>query len=406
MRQIRIAFTLAALVLASALAWAATVEQPPSFDAGKLLGAAAQGPDYKIANRVTSDGYLHNYTIVTPYGTFYASGDSMLFMRTKELIALNALNRTASSQSFAQAMLKAGLSPVEYAAQLVTNPVDTVKNTLNGIGQTVSGIAAGIKHTDDEHDSTLASLTGQSQQKRLIAYQYGVDPYTDFKPLADKLNSMASAAAAGKLAVSAAFIAIPGAVGTIVSNVSTANDLNDVIRDSSPAQLIDLNEARLAKLGVNRKLAKRLIKNKYYTPVDITLMVDALQRMGAVGNIDELVGRAATAANRDIAYFIRKRFEMIAAYQQSHHDLTAFVQFGAVPFPLTRTAKGGLIGIFPFDILSWTADTSRAIATITSGAKSGGISGPKVLYITGTATPLAKKELKRLGWKLEEKAQL
>jgi len=406
MRAFPIASALAALVLTSASAWAATLEQPPSFEAGKLLGGAAQGPDYRIASPVTSDGYLRNYTIVTPYGTFYASGDSMLRMRIKELNALKALNKTASSQSFAQAILKAGLSPVEYAAHLVTNPVGTVKNTLNGIGQTVSGIASGIKHTDDQHDSALASISGQAQQKRLIAYQYGVDPYTDFKPLADKLDSMANAAAAGKLVVSVAFIAIPGAAGTIVSNVSTANDLNDVIRDSSPAQLIDLNEAKLAKLGVNRKLAKRLIRNRYYTPVDITVMVDALERMNGVGNLDVLVGRAATATGRDVAYFIRKRFEMIAAYQQQHHDLTAFVHFSAVPFPLTRTAAGGLIGIFPFDIVSWTADTSRAVSGITGGARSGGIKGPKVLYITGTATPLARKELKRLGWTLEERAPL
>ncbi len=406
MRLFRIAITLAAIVLTSALAWAAALEKPPSFDAGKLLGAAAQGPGYRIANPVTSDGYLRNYTIVSAYGTFYASGDLMLAMRTKELVALNALNKTASSQSFAQAMLKAGLSPVEYAGHLVTDPLGTVKNTFEGIGQTISGVAAGINNPDDSHESTLASLTGQAQQKRLIAYQYGVDPYTDFKPLADKLDSMANAAAAGKLAVSAAFMVIPGAVGTIVSNVSTANDLNDVIRDNSAAQLIDLNEAKLAKLGINRKLVKRLIKNKYYTPVDVTVMADALARMGAIENMDALVERAATATSRDIAYFIRERFEMIAAYQQRRHDLTAFVQFGAVPFPLTRTAAGGLVGIFPFDILSWTSDTSRAFTTMTSGARSGKISGPKVLYITGTATPLAMKELKKLGWKLEEKAPL
>jgi len=398
--------TLAALVAMSALAWAAALEQPPSFDAGKLLGPAAQGPGYKIASPVTSDGYLHNYTIQTPYGTFYASGDQMLAMRLKEIKALNALNKTASSQSFAQAVLKAGLSPVEFAGHLVTNPMGTVKNTFEGIGKTIDGIAAGIKNPNDPHESALASLSGEAQQEREIAYQYGVDPYTDFKPLADKLSSMATAAAAGKLAVSAAFIAIPGAAGTIVSNVSTASGLNDVIRDNSAAQLAELNKAKLVKLGIDKKEIKRLMKNSHYTPVDITVMADALARTGPVANMNVLVTRAAAATSRDIAYFIRKRFEMIAAWQQSHHDLTAFVRFDAAPFPLARTSAGGLAGIFPIDILSWTADTSRAITGVTKEARSQGMKGAKVLAITGTATPLALKELKRLGWKVEEKAPL
>jgi len=281
-----------------------------------------------------------------------------------------------------------------------------VKNTFEGVGQTISGVAAGIKNPDDPNESTLASLTGQAQQKRLIAYQYGVDPYTDFKPLAHKLDSMASAAAAGKLAVSAAFMVIPGAAGTIVSNVSTANDLNAVVRDYSSAQLIDLNKAKLAKLGIAKQQVKRLMKSRYYTPVDITVMADALGRMGRVENMDALVARAATATSRDIAYFIRKRFEMIAAYQERRHDLTAFVRFGAAPFPLARTAAGGLVGIFPIDVLSWTADTSRAVAGITQEAKAAGMTGPKLFTITGTVTPLAKRELERLGWKVEEKAPL
>lgn len=406
MRYLGAALALAALVLTTVLASAATLEPPPSFDAGKLLGAAAQGPNYRIANPVTSDGYLRNYTIVTPYGTFYASGDQMLAMRLKELKALKALNKTASSQSFAQAMLKAGLSPVEFAGHLVTNPLGTVKNTFEGIGDTISGIAAGIKNPDDPHESALASLTGEAQQQRVIAYQYGVDPYTDFKPLADKLSSMATAAAAGKLAVSAAFIAIPGAAGTIVSNVSTANDLNSVIRDRSSAQLAELNKTKFAKLGIDKKEVKRLLKNSHFTPVDITVMADALARVGPVAHMDILVARAATATSRDIAYFIRKRFEMIAAWQQRHHDLTAFVRFDAAPFPLAQTARHGLIGVFPIDILSWTADTSRALEGMTRDARAEGMKGAKVLAITGTATPLAQKELKRLGWTVEDKTPL
>ncbi len=406
MKHFRIAFTLAAVVLACTSAWAGKFEQPPSFDVYKILGSAAQGPGYRIVNPVRSDGYLRDYTIQTSYGTFYASGDQMLLMRAKELTALDALNKTASSQQFADAMVKAGLSPVQFAGNLVTNPVGTVKNTFTGIGQLFNGFASGIENAGKTQESAIASISGEAQQKRLIAFQYGVDPYTEFKPLADKLNSMATAAAAGKLVVSAAFIAIPGAAGTIVSDVSTANNINGMVRDYSSAQLMDMNEKKLADLGINRTLIDHLMQNRRYTPVDITVMADALTRMGRVRDMDVLVGRAATAPSRDVAYFIRKRFEMIADYQEKHRDLTAFVRFGTEPFPLALTANHGVIGIFPIDILSWTPDTSRAITGMTDAARHLGISGPKVFYIAGTTTRLAKRELRRLGWRLEEDAPL
>ena len=402
MKQLRIVLALAAVVLAFAQAWAGGFEQPPSFDADKVLGSVAQGPGYKILNPVGSDGYLRNYTIETSFGTFYASGDQMLLMRVKELRALDALNKTFNSQQFAGALIKAGLSPLRFAGNLVVHPVDTVDNTLTGMGQMVSGMASGIRNAGKTQDGTVASLTGASTQKRLIAYQYGVDPYTDFKPLDDRLDAMAAAAAAGKLVVTAAFMAIPGAAGTIVSNVSTANSLSDKVRDLSAAELMDLNRKKLAELGIRDDLIEALLQNRFLTPVDATVIADALTRIGRIQNIDVMVERAATATSRDMAYFIRKRIEMIAAYQEKNHTLNAFIRFSAVPFPLTLTADNGVIAIFPIDILSWTEDTGHALTGLSNDAREFGISGPRVFYMSGKTTELARKELKALGWKLEE----
>ena len=394
----------ATLFLVAASAWAGDFEQPPSFNPGKLFGGAAQGPGYTIVNPVRSDGYLRDYAIETPYGTLNAAGDQMLLMRIKELAALDALDKTAGSQEFADAVVKAGLSPVAFAGNLVTNPVGTVKNTFTGVGQLFGGIASGIKNAGKTQDNAVASITGAAKQKRLIAFQYGVDPYTDFKPLADRLNKLAGAAAVGGLAVTAAFIAIPGAAGTIVSNVSTANTLNGMVRDYSAAQLMDMNRKKLGQLGIPGDLIDELLSNKHYTPVDITVLVDALARMGKQQHMDVMVARAALADSRDVAYFIRKRVELTAAYQEKTGQLTGFVLLGNSPFPMSTTTDNGIVGVFPVDIISWTESTSAVLAAMTSAAQDDGITGLKILHITGTTTPLAKKNLKVLGWKVQEDA--
>lgn len=385
-------------------AWAAELERPPSFDARRILGDAAQSPVYRIGSPIRSDGYLRDYSVETAYGVVTASGDQMLLMRIKEITALEAMNRTTDSKKFSDALVKAGLSPVEFAGNLVINPVGTVKSTLTGVGKLFGGIASGMKNAGKSQDSAAASITGAAKQKRLIAYQYGVDPYTDFSPLADKLNDLARAAAAGGLVVTAAFMVVPGAAGTLVSNVSTASTLSSMARDYSASQLMDMNRKKLGKMGVTADLTDELLQNRHYTPVDVTVIVDALARMGNVQHKDIMVERAATVASRDVAYFVRRRIELTAAYQERTGQIASFVRFGNSPFPMPVTKDNGLVGVFPIDILSWTKDTAPVITAMTSAAQDNGITGPKVLYITGSVTQLAKKNLKALGWKVEENA--
>ena len=71
---------------------------------------------------------------------------------------------------------------------------------------------------------------------------------------------------------------------------------------------------------------------------------------------------------------------------------------------MSTTTDNGLVGVFPVDILSWTEHTSMAFTFMTSAAQDDGITGPKVLHITGTTTALAKKNPKSLGWKVQEDA--
>ena len=395
-----------ALLLATATggARAADVENPPVFSASTLLGAQVQGPGYKVAAKVPSDGFVRIYTLQTPWGPVVARGDHRLQVRFKELAAVDAMERTSSSQEFGDALVKAGLKPVQFAGKLVTDPVDTVKNTVSGVGNLFNSIGSGIRNRGKTQESAVQSITGAAKQRRLIAYNYGVDPYSQFPPLKQKLDQMANAAAAGGLVVTGAFIAVPGAAGTIISNVSTAGNLNDMVRDYSAAQLLDMNQKALTKMGVSAAIVDQLLANQNYTPTDMTARTGALRGMGKLQNLDALLGLAAQVANRDDADFMRWRIELMASYQQQMKTITGFVAIAGVPLPMATTRDNGLLGIFPFDALSWTATTSRSITSVTQAARAQGITGPTKLVITGTATQLAQKQLAKLGWSLQQQA--
>jgi hypothetical protein len=399
-RQLAALSLSAAILIAPALA--AETESPPQFMASAVLGKAAAGPGYQVAEEVGSDGYLRVYDVDTSWGAFDVHGDLMMSVRLKEIRALTALERTADSEKFGDALVNAGLRPVDFAGKLVTDPKGTIKKTVGGVGQMFNSIGSGIRNAGKTQEKAAASLSGAAKQRRLIAYNYGIDPYTSWPPLKEKLDQLSRAAAAGGLAVTGAFILIPGAAGTIISNAATANTLNEMVRDYSAAQLMDINRKALRKAGADATLTEDLLTNPHFTPTDMTALTAALASMGTLRNVNALIARAADAHSRDAAYFMRSRVELMAAHQQQTGEITGFTTLGDSPFPMAQTRDKGLLGIFPLDALAWTEDSSRAITSLTTAARDEGITGPLSLQVTGTATALARTEITALGWTLSE----
>ena len=266
---------------------AQTYEAPPSFNAAQLPGIRRIGPNYTIENPVRSDGLLRDYVLKTPYGEYPVRGDAMLQMRLNELYALSLLEKVSGSDSFAKALAEAGLNPLKYTGQLIINPIGTLQNTLAGVGAMFDRIGAGMRNAGKTRDDAVASVLGVTNERRQLAAAYGVDPYTDFPPLDAKLKQLSQAAALGGLAVTGALLAVPGAAGIVVSNLSTANKLNDIgiddlARQYTAAQILELNRKLLAKMGVAAELSERLLANRHYTPIDMAAMVAALDSMKGV----------------------------------------------------------------------------------------------------------------------------
>lgn len=389
-------------VTLTAGALAADFESAPSFRPA-ALGTAWKGANYTVEAPVTSDGFLRHYRIRTAYGDIGVTGDQLAAARIRELRALQALSATNSAQQFGQGVARTAVGPLVFAGNLIRNPLGTTEGAVKGVGNVVNGIGSGINNMGQSRDSALASVSGQAREQRVMAAKLGVDPYTDFPPLAARLGELSGAGAVGSLAVSGAFIAVPGVAGLAVSNVSGANTLGSLATDYSSAQLMDMNRAKLQSLGVDPSVADALFANRNYTPLDTTAMVQAAARTGASENLGPMLARAATANDRAEAYFIRKRMELTAAQAQASGPAIAYLGAESLRFPLVKTG-GGVLAAYPIDILSWTPETANIIDGLTTQAKAAG-GASRVFAITGTATPLARHKLADAGWTLKERAR-
>jgi hypothetical protein len=389
---------LSTLIAAAApAAMAADFEQPPLEDPPVLLGERAVGANFRVMAPVQSDGLLHIYEIETPYGPLRVEGDEVLQVRLRELDAIRALQSLEATEQFAEGLKAAAAQPLEFVGDAIADPVHAVKGTVSGAGRLFRRAASGVRNVGKGPDNVAANLLGASAARRHIAVELGVDPYTDYKPLADYLERAARASALGGLTVRGALALIPGGTGTVVSSVSIASGVSDLVKAHSPSELRDINRARLGAAGIDNQTIDLFLDNPVYTPTDQTAFVEAVSRLGAVGNLQAFVARAAAAGSRDLAIFQRRRAELLAHYHATVSPLRDFVLVAGIPF--TSRTDGRTVAIFPLDMFAWT-DMNAALMDALSGEPAIG-AGPE-LIITGHATPLARSYLNRLGWTLTE----
>jgi hypothetical protein len=390
------------LLLATHTGRAADFETTPIVSARAILGDKVDGPNYHVDEAVRSDGFVEVFTLVTKYGRFSIQGRAMLLRRLDDLRAIVAIDRISKSKAFAKALATSAIAPARLAVETVKNPVKTVKQTLNGVGAFFDRMESGLRNAgSDDSDGFIESALGVSAAKRQIAHELGVDPYTDFKPLATRLDQLAAATAAGGLLPKAAFTAIGGPAGTALSSTSSAEGVRVLVLDQTPAQLQDLNRGRLKEMGVGKAATGRFLNNAFYTPTDKVALVAALYSLKGVENRGLYIDRAAQAKRRDSALFLVRRAELIAQYQRSSGGIVRFVSLGGMP--LNQLKDGRILAVMPFDRLVMTEEVSRTFETVTEDMHRLERRPAGELRITGQATRKARQRLRTLGWMVAER---
>lgn len=378
-----------------------SLEVPPSSTADQVLGSIAKGENYVVESPVRSDGLLQIFTIRTDAGRFTVHGRQLLDRRLRELKALAALDRLNSTEVFTQSAVKSAASPIKFGLDLLSNPFGTVDQTVSGVSNAFDKIGAGVSNAGVDPDGLAASAIGVGSAKRQLAAELSVDPYTDFPPLAKKLNDVATTVALGVLGPKAAYSLIGGGAGMAISYSGTAEDVRNLVRDKTPSQLYQRNAEILSSMGTPNVAVHAFLDNPFYTLTDQTRIVEALQQLKTIENRSVFVERAAGADSRDLAFFLVRRVEMIADHQRaSGGQLVKFISAGGLPVNIA--SDGNALVIAPIDLLSWSATPLQALAAITSSLRSDGYGKSVELIISGKVTPRALDALKSMGWKVTE----
>lgn len=396
------------LILQSSFTMAAQQGYEPAavLSASKILPPELlAGPNHRVQEKVQNDGYLNIYQIDSKFGTFTAVSTAMLRKRVSEINAMVVMEKVQGSKEYIDSIKEAGLDAMNSAMSLVTSPVKTLTGAAQGLGAAFSRVGeslSGAKRSQSE-DSRIKDAIGFSTAKRQYAHDFGVDVYTDNQKLQDMLNKIAWAGYAGSLTWSAAMMAVPGGAGIAMSVIGTNKLLNELFRNTPPVELRKMNAEKLNAMGVNPEIADAFMNNTIFSPREQTLLVNALDEMKGVRDRSAFIRLALPSQNPTVAFFRQRQAEMYAGYNKSVAPLERFVSLGE--FAIGRTVNGALVFNVPLDYLVWTEPMARLLTGANELVNSLPGTKEKQVWLTGTLSPRARKEIESRGWQIHDRAE-
>ena len=382
----------------------ADYQGPPfSINAVDILPQSLlNGENYKVDEKVSNDGLVNTFRLTTHYGPLTAESSAELLMRIDELNALVHMEEMDRKEVFGDALVGGVTGTVKGAAELVKSPVEGTKNLVKGTGQFISNLGASIFSDDPDQDNVVKTALGYDVAKRKFAFEFGIDPYTDYDPVADRLGQIARAAVAGGIAPKAAMAAIDSKVVMAMRISGTAYGMMQLVRDNPPEKLKEINREKLQKMGVDDPLIDAFLNNYRFNPQEETILVGELETMQGVKGIDAFMGHAVQATEESVALLHRVRAQLMAGY---HNHISPAATISNIDGVLCLQLKnGGLVLLAPVDYVFWTkklSDKLKSFESKTAGMKD---IKEKQVWVSGKFDPKARAGFEARGWEVKEDA--
>jgi len=361
-----------------------------------------KGPHYEVQDKVVSYGYMDNFTVNSDYDVFEVTGDLALMKLIGEIGAITALQNMKDSDIYKKAAAEAAKSPLMFGKNLVTDPVDTVTGVPKGVGRMFSNAYKGLTTKNDPgEDDTAKSVLKVSECKREYAAELNVDVYSSNKALQKELNSVGWACAAGGLSLSVLTMPISNPALKVAKNLGTAQTLTDAMKDNPPSRLRIVGEEKLKEMGVSEELTKEYLDSEVYTPRHNTIIVASLMKLEGAEGRDKFIEFAIIAQDEVEANFFMNMAQIMRGYNESVSPIKKITVIE--PFVLAEAENGVVLVPFPIDHGVWTEKADTLTTALIDSYKDQGGKGKMDMWLTGTLSPRASKNLNAKGIKTTEK---
>lgn len=395
-----------------ALSPLASAETDNSYEGGVLLNASdllpadlLRGESHRVRDHVATDGFLAHFEIDSDFGTFEAIGVPQAKSRIAEIRAIKKLVETSKGDLFAEGMKRSLTQPVDAVKNIVTHPVESVKQAPATVGHFFTKVGSAIGRAGGrvkdriENDGPPPSgaeigqaarnAAGFDKAKLDTARQLGVDPYSDNARLQEEMDKVTWAFFAGGL---------PLRVGAAVASAGVAVAATNMI--GIPEDTYALTQSGLA-LRDGRSLAAMGISDEdiktfqLYGPLSSTRrhrIVLALETLSKTKGRSLIIRQVNACETPEQVDFLIAALSILAERQRSGAaSYTSLTVLGRLPGAVH--SNGELHVPAPVDHVTWTEEVAHFATRDDLGT------APKVLLHTGKLSAAAASKLSAKGWK-------
>jgi len=389
---------------AHAAAPASKFEVPGSHRASEILPPQLlSGPHHRVRDVVVSYGYMHHYVVDSDFGTFEVTGDMALRKLIREIGAIAELREVKKGEAYLDGLKKAASQPLEFGANMLTDPVDTVSGIPKGVARLFSNVKTGLTtEARPGEDGKVEQALAVSSNKRILASKLGVDVYSSNSVLQKELNSVAWATAIGSISLSVALAPIGGPAVTAVSVTRLSQQFTDMLRDYPPQRLWEMNGQKLEAMGVSPGLASRFLDHPAYTATQDTVIVHALEALSGARGREAFLQLSLSADDEESANFFMQMAETMKGYHSKVSPIREISAYG--PLVFAKASNGSVLIPLPLDHGIWTERASQRVPAAFSAYKAANPGVKKFeVWVTGTVSKMTKAELAKLGAQVSEK---
>jgi hypothetical protein len=186
-------------------------------------------------------------------------------------------------------------------------------------------------------------------------------------------------------------------VGSALDAAHWSKYLQEMLRTHTEPNLQKETRKDLNNIGVPKAEIDAFMENPGYPLSWRAAIAEALLELSGVDGIQGYIHAIQEAPRPEVALFYLRRIQFAATFHRSVRQLSKMELVGATPIFFDR--KGGMVVTVPIDHAYWNEDLATRIADVRQNLSQATVE----IYITGTASDLAKEKLAEQGLTLHEK---
>ncbi len=332
---------------------------------------------------VEVDGYYYRFLVESPHGAYEVTSVRKLLKRLHEIDVIEHFRTTEEGNAILEALGESIVNVGKGLGNAVRHPGVTVKRIGSGTGRFLRATGGFFSKPFRRGNPELASggtdlaLLGKGPagtERRRVAFELGLDVYTQNENVKAILNEIGRKRLLGKLPVGTAVFALPGGAVFTLSLTPMGYDASTerLIRDNDPAELVrtlglQFEETFGLEYPERESALYRLLHNPNYTPREKAYLLRYFLDLRDLTGMEGALAFLAQVQTHEQASVVCTQVELLSLLHQRGKPLVRFVPVHNTLGGLAR--DGTLCLVISIDTVRFQGDVPRSLQRSINAAK-------------------------------------